>query len=963
MEKKSPERMLKENNLSRATRVLVVDDDDALNTLFSKHLESQGFLVESAFTGAQAIAAISANSYHVMLLDYYLPDMDAKELVQTLAGLDKLLPFVIMTSFGDEQIAVEMMKLGAQDYFVKDPNLIEVLPAVLSKIVEEAERTVALEESEQRFHTLFERHNAVMLLIEPVSGAIIDANAAAVKFYGYSRDQLIRMNIAQINQLDPKEVEAARLEALNQERNYFIFPHRLANGVVRTVEVHSSPTEINGAPVLFSIVYDVTERKQAELELQHRNAELVRLYRVSGSLISSNLIDLESVSRTIVQVVLNDFGKSNCSLFIFDESSKEIRRMAVDGPYAAQVSKKKVSYIGQGLVSQAIRSGKLFNSPDVHSVRGYLSGWEAAQSELTIPLKIGMRVIGVIDVQSAEPNAFNIDDERLMTIFAEKAALVLEHARLYEAEKLRVTRLAALASLSTELATMHSQKEVLDTIVARTAMLADCPACSILLLDDETKNITLAAQSGLPDSIHMGQRIPLALEPLQEALNKGSRLIIPDIDLDAPELRAMVVHPEVRAFYAYPMIQDGRVRGCISMTCLTPRTPTDEENSTYELLAKLATVALDNARLFEETTRHLARLTSLRTIDMAINSSLEIEFPLRVLLDQAILQLNITAADILLYNPKTLTLRYLCGRGLRLREANPVTFRLGESYAGRAVLERSTIHIPNLMDELGGMRSSPDLVNDGYVALVCKPLIAKGEIKGVLEVFHRKPLYPEQEWFDFLETIANQAAITIDNLELFENLQRSNVELSIAYDATIEGWSRTLDLRDRETEGHSQRVADNTVDLARAMGVRDAELIHVRRGALLHDMGKMGIPDTILLKPGPLTDDEWVVMRKHPGIAYKMLSPIAFLRPALDIPYCHHEKWDGTGYPRGLAGEQIPLAARIFAVVDVWDALRSDRPYRPAWSEEETFEHIRQAAGNHFDPKVVEAFFVMLGKE
>jgi HD-GYP domain-containing protein (c-di-GMP phosphodiesterase class II) len=332
------------------------------------------------------------------------------------------------------------------------------------------------------------------------------------------------------------------------------------------------------------------------------------------------------------------------------------------------------------------------------------------------------------------------------------------------------------------------------------------------------------------------------------------------------------------------------------------------------------------------------------------------------LLDQAILQLDIAAADILLYNPKTLLLRYLCGRGLQLREANPVTVRLGEGYAGRAVLERSTVHIPNLMDELGGVRSSPELVKEGFVALVCKPLIAKGEIKGVLEVFHRSPLYPEPEWFDFLETIANQAAIAIDNLELFESLQRSNMDLSIAYDATIEGWSRTLDLRDRETEGHSQRVAENSVNLARVMGVSEVDLIQVRRGALLHDMGKMGIPDSILLKPGSLTEEEWQVMRKHPGIAYKMLSPIAFLRHALDIPYCHHEKWDGTGYPRGLVGEQIPLAARIFAVVDVWDALMSNRPYRQAWPEEKTCEYIRQATGTHFDLKVVDAFFGMLGK-
>lgn len=178
----------------------------------------------------------------------------------------------------------------------------------------------------------------------------------------------------------------------------------------------------------------------------------------------------------------------------------------------------------------------------------------------------------------------------------------------------------------------------------------------------------------------------------------------------------------------------------------------------------------------------------------------------------------------------------------------------------------------------------------------------------------------------------------------------------MAYDATIEGWSRALDLRDKETEGHTQRVAAMTIDLARALRISNAELVHIRRGALLHDIGKMGVPDAILHKPGPLTDEEWVIMRKHPKLAYDMLSPIEFLRPALHIPGSHHEKWDGTGYPRGLSGEQIPLAARIFAIVDVWDALNSDRPYRDAWPQDKTLEHIRSETGTHFDPHIVDVF-------
>ena len=178
-------------------------------------------------------------------------------------------------------------------------------------------------------------------------------------------------------------------------------------------------------------------------------------------------------------------------------------------------------------------------------------------------------------------------------------------------------------------------------------------------------------------------------------------------------------------------------------------------------------------------------------------------------------------------------------------------------------------------------------------------------------------------------------------------------------DAALEGWGRTLELRGFESEGHTERVADMAHQLGHALGMSDAELVHVRRGAVLHDIGKMGIPDDILLKPGPLNDGEWVIMRQHPVYAYEMLSPVAYLRPALDIPYCHHERWDGSGYPRGLKGEQIPLAARIFAVVDVWDALLSDRPYRPAWSEERVIEYLRDEAEKHFDPQVLGAFLGM----
>lgn len=193
-------------------------------------------------------------------------------------------------------------------------------------------------------------------------------------------------------------------------------------------------------------------------------------------------------------------------------------------------------------------------------------------------------------------------------------------------------------------------------------------------------------------------------------------------------------------------------------------------------------------------------------------------------------------------------------------------------------------------------------------------------------------------------------------VEQRSQIEKMHAELLIAYDKTIEGWSDALDLRDKETEGHTQRVTELTMRLAREKGMTEAELVHIRRGSLLHDVGKLGIPDAILLKPGKLTDEEWVIMRKHPEYAYNWLSPIDYLQYAVEIPYCHHEKWDGTGYPRGLKRTEIPLSARLFAIVDVWDALTSERVYRKAVSKEETLTFILSRSGTHFDPDVVELF-------
>jgi HD-GYP domain-containing protein (c-di-GMP phosphodiesterase class II) len=358
--------------------------------------------------------------------------------------------------------------------------------------------------------------------------------------------------------------------------------------------------------------------------------------------------------------------------------------------------------------------------------------------------------------------------------------------------------------------------------------------------------------------------------------------------------------------------------------------------------------------------QQVRQLSALRSIDLAIASGLDLKLLLSMLLDQVTSLLRVDAASILLLNTETNTLNFSSGKGFDTSMLQHTHLKLGEGCAGAAALERKMVNIPDLAANKVEFDRAPLFARERFVVYYGMPLVAKGRTLGVLEIFHRSPLHPDGDWLDFLNIISGQAAIAIDSAVMFKDLQRSNVELGLAYDATIEGWVRTLDMRDKETEGHTRRVTEMTVRLASAVGIEKENIVNIRRGAILHDIGKVAIPDYILFKPGPLTAEEWKIMRQHPVIAADLLSPINHLSTALEIPRWHHEKWNGTGYPDGLRGDQIPFSARLFALADVYDALTSDRPYRKAWSKQDSLHYIEDQSGRYFDPKLVPEFLKMI---
>jgi response regulator RpfG family c-di-GMP phosphodiesterase len=514
-----------------------------------------------------------------------------------------------------------------------------------------------------------------------------------------------------------------------------------------------------------------------------------------------------------------------------------------------------------------------------------------------------------------------------------------------EAEQ-RERELAAIVAVAGALRTAPTREDILPIILQQITNLLKADGAAVVILDAATGAMKIQNASGVWADRAGSQLGEARLDP-----NSPVRPCAESADyLDG-----------VQDVVCTPMSAQGQAIGALWAGRNSPIN--EEELRLLTAVADIAANALRRASLHEQTQRRLQHITALRAIDMAITSSLDLRVTLNFFLDQVTVRLGVHAASVLLLDAQTQMLQFVAGRGFRTQALQRTKLRLGDGVAGRAALERRMITLPDMEKHPDGFNRSPFLAGEGFISYFATPLIAKGQVKGVLEIFHRARMEPDVEWLEFLDTLAVQAAIAIDNAALFEDLQRSNLDLELAYDATIEGWSRTLDMRDRVKEGHSRRVTELSLGIAQAMGFSGAELVHIRRGALLHDIGNMGVPDQVLQKPGPLTEAERTAVQRHPEYAHELLGQVNYLRPALSIPYCHHEKWDGSGYPRGLRGDAIPVAARIFAVADVWDAMSSERPYRAALLEAEARAYVASQSGRHFDPQIVALFIRLLDEK
>ncbi|MDR3573472.1 MAG: PAS domain S-box protein [Anaerolineaceae bacterium] len=691
------------------------------------------------------------------------------------------------------------------------------------------------------------------------------------------------------------------------------------------VEGHTMPLRETDSSTLWQgFIQDITERKKAEQKLRDREAQY----------------------RAVIETCTDGFWVTDRHGHLLEVNDAYVRRSG---------------YTRQELLGLRIKDLDAYQSPKEIGarlellIRGGTDLFETVQRA-----KDGSLWQSEISVSYS-----SIAGGRVFSFLRD----ISQRKRMEEALRQRLTEAEALYTLSAALRTANSVDEALPVLLDQTLAALNSDTGDIWLFHPASGELRLTAERG-PFQQHHNIGILPGHGIAGKVFSSGQ--VYQSADLASDPLANPppgVVFPNGQAGICAPIRTAEQTIGVLMVTVPIGQQITPEQVKLINSLTEMVGVALHRIRLHEETIRQMKQLQVVRAIDQAITSSLDLKLTLNFLLEHITSQLKVDAASVLLLQPSTGSLNFAAGHGFMTRAIERSRARLGATKSTSPLYSKLTggsggLSAPEgpgtLRFEDCGMDRAALLADEGFVSYHCISLVAKGVQKGMLEIFNRSPLTPDAEWLNFLETLAGQAAIAIDNSQLFENLQLANWNLSNAYDATIEGWSHALDLRDKETEGHTLRVTDLTLKLARQVGVPENELTFVRWGALLHDIGKMGIPDQILLKPGPLDEEEMAMMRKHPRFAFELLTPITYLGRAVDIPYCHHEKWDGTGYPRRLSAEEIPLIARIFSIIDVWDAICSDRPYRPAFTREKALAYIQAEKGTSFDPQVVEAFMDMI---
>lgn len=785
----------------------------------------------------------------------------------------------------------------------------EMADTIQQRVRENEKIVAALRESESKFRSLAESTNAAIFIYQGEN--FVYVNRAAEELTGYPREELLRTRFWDV--VHPDDREMVRERGLARQRGEPVasrYELRLVrkDGAVRDLDFTAVMIDFGGQPAGLGTSVDITERKAAEKRLRE-SEESFRLLFTNNPL-PMWVYDLE----TLAFLQVNDAAVNR-----YGYSREEFISMRLPDIRPAEDVQLLLDDIAQD------RPALQNSFPWRHR------------------LKDGRIILVQITSHTLE-------------FGGRKAALVVAEditSRIQAEAALnrRVDELTALHEVAQAAAGAESIDKLLQITTSVVGQLLSTHDFGIMILDEA------AGLLRAHPSYHTGSGRPSADIPVDTG-------IVGWVARNAQPLRIDNVSEsdlyyafddETRSELCVPIRIGARVFGVLNTESRQMNAFSKEDERVLQVLAGELGTAIARLQLLEAERARRMEAEHLRDASAELVSTLDLEQVIDRILTHLERVVPFDSALIVLTDRPTAHIS--AQRAVNQGGLTPFLQRMDQLEHIREVLSGKLVIIPDThKDPRWDMYAGSEYIR----CWLGVPLVVRDRVIGLMMLDHSSPHVYTSEHANLVVGFANQAAVAIRNATLFQELEASNRELQEAYERTIEGWSHALDLRDHETEGHTQRVTEMTLRLASELGVAEEEMVHIRRGALLHDIGKMGIPDHILFKPGPLTPAEWETMRLHPRFAYEMLSPIRFLAGSLDIPYCHHEHWDGTGYPRGLKGEQIPLAARIFSVVDVWDALRSDRPYRPAWSEPAVLNYLRERRGTQFDPRVLDAFIKML---
>ena len=734
---------------------------------------------------------------------------------------------------------------------------------------------------------------------------ILLANPALGKLLGYQPEELSGTTLKQLTYADDIEKDSDPLWIVQRtEPDVFLRTEkRYVRKDGQLVWGRLTATLISdgkGTPQFsLGMVEDITEQKLSE------TAQDI-LYEISQAAGSAQ--SQEALFRQIHEILRQLFPVDNFFIALYDDQNDELSFPYFVDQFDETPASKR---LGNGLTDYVLRTGEsLLASPEVFAqlvTRGEVTELGAPSIDwMGVPLKIADKTIGVMVAQSyTEGIRFATNDLMLMEFVSAQVARAIDRKRAEEALRDEEEKYRVLFETSQDAI-------FLETLDGR---ILDCNTVAARMYGYDKESLK---------ALEVKDLVPAEMPEDIAALDK------------------MLVEQGGFVIEVVNKRKDGT---------LFP----------IELSAKLALVGDQRllvvyVRDIAERKRHHRELEAIASMATALRSAVTMSEVQPIIQKQVTELLDADGMLLVWSDPLT--------KEVVIRVASGVWSELagqrlppGDGVCGMVIASGK----PYLTNNVAADAENTFIEMGVQIpAIACVPLAVQGQTLGAIAVGAGKGI--DDGDLQVLIALSDLAAGALKGAELLEKTRVQANELWVAYDATIEGWARALELRDKETQGHAERVAQMTLRLAQAVGVDESALEQIRRGALLHDIGKMAIPDQILFKPGKLTTEEWEIMRKHPQYAHELLYPIPYLRPALDIPYGHHERWNGKGYPNKLKGEEIPLAARIFAVVDVWDALTSDRPYRKAWSKKAALTYIRNGASRLFDPRIVEAFLALLEK-